>query len=248
MSTSRSFVSIHEAYLSVLRDIYENPDFFSSPRGQNIREKMNYQFTVMYPVSEPIRTLDQERNKVIASYTSKEHAWYDSGSLDVNDAAAISKFWAGLVNPDGKTINSNYGFLVNKDASEGNQAFNSPMKTPFEWARDKLLQDIDTRQAIVRFNKPKHCFDGNKDFVCTMYGNFHIRNNSLHFVVRMRSTDMHFGLVYDMPYFIHIQDMMLAELKGKYPSLEKGFFTFSSDSIHIYERSFTEVKKMLGVE
>jgi len=66
------------------------------------------------------------------------------------------------------------------------------------------------------------------------------------FAIRMRSTDMHFGLVFDMPYFIHLQEEMLAELKGTYPDLKMGSFTFSSDSLHIYERSFNVVEKMLG--
>lgn len=251
--------NVHEAYLSALEDVYFSPEYTCSPRGLRIREKMYYQFTVLNPVSEPIVTLDEDRNKTIESYTKKELEWYKSGSLLVEDAKKISKFWGNLANPDG-TINSNYGHLVLQDISEGNPAYENHgaeilpseceygMRTPWQWAKRSLLLDESSRQAVVRFNKPIHCYKGNKDFVCTMYGNFHIRDNKLMFAVRMRSSDLHYGLVFDMPFFIYLQDRMLQEIKPEYPNLKIGSFTFSADSIHIYERSFDVVLRMLGAE
>ena len=255
----RIFEDTHSAYLGVLKDVLYNPDYEASPRGMKIRERMYYQFQVLNPTSESIKTKDIKRNKVIDSYTKKELEWYKKGSLDVKDAAKISKFWTDLANPD-MTINSNYGHLVKQDISEGNPRYefwgaeflpaacNYGMKTPWQWSKESLLKDQDSRQAILRFNKPRHCYSGNKDFVCTMYGNFHIRDNKLMFTVKMRSTDLHYGLVFDMPYFIHLQEEMLQELGRAYPDLKIGSFTFSSDSLHIYERSFQIVKKMLGDE
>ena len=64
--------------------------------------------------------------------------------------------------------------------------------------------------------------------------------------VRMRSSDLHFGVVYDWPFFMKLQEMMCEELKTQYPDLKLGFFTFSTDSLHIYERSFKEVEQMLN--
>ena len=253
------FNDIHDAYTGVLKDIYTNPDYKSSPRGLKIREIMHYQFRVTNPKSEPIITHDGKRNAVIKSYTERELEWYKSGSILVDDASKISQFWSKLANPD-NTINSNYGHLVTKDKSEGDvgyeywehelmpQEVGYGMRTPWEWAKHSLMKDLDTRQAVVRFNKPKHCWNGNKDFVCTMFGNFHVREGKLMFVVRMRSTDMHYGLVFDMPYFIHLQEQMLKELQDAgHSHLEMGSFTFSSDSIHIYETSFNVVERMLGI-
>ena len=251
------FDNIHEAYLGVLADVYNNPDFTVSPRGMEIKEKMHYQFKVLNPSSESIITKDLKRNKTIESYTKKELEWYNSGSLLVDDAAKISSFWKDIANPDG-TINSNYGFLIKQDTSEGDPGYefwtaeflpaqvNYGMRTPWQWSKESLIKDKDSRQAIIRFNKPHHCYHGNKDFVCTMYGNFHIRDNKLMLVIRMRSTDLHFGLVFDMPYFIHLQEEMLQELKTTYPQLTIGSFVFSSDSLHIYKRSFKVVERMLG--
>ena len=244
----KRYNNIHEAYLGTLADVYNNPEFMCSPRGMAIREKMNYQVMILNPKSESIITKDTERNSVIDRYTKNEMKWYLSGSRDVEDAVKISKFWGQLANPDG-TINSNYGHLVLQDESEGWPVMEpNPdcLRTPFEWAKISLLRDKDTRQAIMRFNKPKHCYVGNKDFVCTMYSNFHIRDNKLNFTVRMRSSDLHFGVVYDWPFFIRLQETMLNELKDSYEDLSIGTFTFSSDSLHIYERSFKIVEKMMG--
>lgn len=241
----KSYRTISEAYLGSLADVYDNPDYVASPRGQQTREKLNYQFTVLYPSTDPIVTEDLERNKIIADYTNKELEWYKSGSIDVEDAKKISKFWGNLANKDG-TINSNYGFQLMVDESEGNKKFSETVRTPFQWALESLLNDEHSRQAIMRINKPSHCFDGNKDFVCTMYMNFHIRENTLRATVRMRSTDLFFGIVYDLPFFAWVQANLVEHLRDKYPNLTVGALTFSSDSYHIYDRNEEAILKMLG--
>jgi thymidylate synthase len=234
-----NYGNVDDAYLGALKQVRDEPDYECAPRGQSVKEIQYYQTTVLYPESRAIVTADKERNKVIESYTEKEMEWYLSGDRSVESAMKISKFWGKLANPDG-TINSNYGHLLFKDTSEGNGG------TPYEWALNALKKDKDTRQAVMRFNKPKHCYDGNKDFVCTMYANAHIRLDKLNFVVRMRSSDLHFGVVFDWPFFIRVQEMLIADLKDPYPELTIGSFTFSTDSLHIYERSFDVVNKMIG--
>jgi len=257
MNIYNIYYDVHDAYLSTLTDVYDDPDYESAPRGMKVKEKMHYQFRVLNPTSECIVTADKERNKAISSYTEKELEWYKSGSIFVEDAKKISKFWGILANPD-DTINSNYGYLLMQDLTEGNPAYefydaevlpaacHYGMRTPWQWAKDSLLEDLDTRQAVLRFNKSRHCYRGNKDFVCTMYANFHVRDDKLMFVVRMRSSDLYFGLVYDMPFFIYLQEKMLGELKVKHPKLSMGSFTFSADSIHIYENKFSAIERMLG--
>jgi len=149
------FNNIHDAYIEVLKDVYDNPEFTSSPRGMKIREIMHYQFRVENPKSESIVTKDKDRNKIINSYTEKELKWYKSGSLLVEDASKISSFWKNVANSDG-TINSNYGYLVEQDASEGNPLYefagaefipaevNHGMRTPKQWVKESLLKDKDS--------------------------------------------------------------------------------------------------------
>ena len=235
---------INEAYLKVLKDVYNNPDYRAAPRGLPIREKIDYSFAILYPTSEPIKTADAERNKVIDDYTRKEVELYNSGTNKVADFAKASKFWEKLANPDG-TINSAYGFLIWKYYSCTSN-FNNRAMTPWEWAKESLLADKDTRQAVMHFALAEHKWLGNKDQVCTMHSNWLIRDNKLNLTVTMRSQDMVKGAAYDWPWFISLMDKMLEELKPAYPTLEKGKYTHICHSIHCYEKDADIILKMIG--
>lgn len=259
-----SYPDLHEAYLGTLKDIYYNYDYRSSPRGLPIREKLDYSFRITNPVNEPIVTNDLDRNKVIVSYTQKETELYDSCTNRVEDFAKASKFWEKIANSDG-TVNSAYGYLIWKNKSHGS-AYESEavciekgtetsgdlyrhktkFRTPWEWAKESLMEDKDSRQAILRFSLPEHQWKGNKDQTCTMHGNFLIRDNKLNLSVVMRSNDLVLGLVYDLPWFISLMDKMIEELKPRYPDLTKGNYTHTVHSLHIYERDEERVKKMIG--
>lgn len=250
------YSTIHEAYLETLKDIYFNYEYKTAPRGLPIREKTDYTFRITNPVAEPIVTNDPERNKVIADYTAKEVELYNSCSNLASDFGKASKFWLNLANPDG-TVNSAYGHLIWANKSHGNQTFefgqpcdhvtNAGKRTPWEWAKMSLIQDKDTRQAILRFSLPEHAWVGVKDFTCTMHGNFLIRDNKLHFSVIMRSNDLWLGLTYDLPWFVSLIDKMLEELKSHYPNLTKGHYTHTVHSLHLYERDEEKIKKAIGI-
>jgi len=254
--------SIHEAYLNALRDVWYNYEFKSSPRGLPCREIIDYSFRVTNPIGEPIRTLDEARNEVIKSYTAKEIELYDSCTNKAEDFGQASKFWLSLANPDG-TVNSAYGHLIWSKRSHGDPVFegsNVPIetvrdnpaifdnlyRTPWEWCVESLRKDKDTRQAILRFSLPEHQWLGNKDQVCTMYGNFLIRDDKLHFSVFMRSNDLMKGLVFDLSWFVGLMDKMIEELKPIYPNLTKGLYSHTANSMHIYEKDGPAILKMLG--
>jgi thymidylate synthase len=254
----RVYENIHEAYLKTLDDVYHNYEYRSSPRGLPIREKLDYTFKVISPSSESIRTRDRDRNEVIASYTEKEKQLYDSGSCLAEDFSKASKFWEKLANPDG-TINSAYGYLIWHNRSHGNPLYESgesrphrgnshTMRTPWEWVKQSLTQDKDSRQAVLRFSLPEHFWVGNKDMTCTLHANFTIREDRLNMSVVMRSNDLVKGLVYDMPWFCSLMDKMLQELKPVYPNLIKGHYTHTVHSLHTYERDSETIEKMLGLK
>jgi len=250
------FKTLSQAYMNMLASVWYSPDYESAPRGQAVREILNYTFTVLYPTSQPITTNDPERNRVIAEYTAKEHELYHSGSNDVADFAKASKFWNKLANPDG-TVNSAYGYLIWHNKSHGHQWFerghNQPnmaneeiFRTPWEWAKLSLEQDKDTRQAILRFSLPEHAWVGNKDQVCTQHASFMIRDDKLHMTVVMRANDGTKGLAYDAPFFVSLMEQMVQELLPTYPTLTIGHYTHIAHSMHLYERDEQVVLAMLG--
>ncbi len=253
----KCYKTIHEAYLGSLADVFDFPNHIAEPRGQRTREKLDYQFRVSEPKVEPIVTKDPERNAVIADYTAKEVALYDSCSNSAEDFGKASKFWLKLANPDG-TVNSAYGHLIWKKKSHGHPFFealaegeepelvSNRRRTPWEWAKLSLETDKDSRQAIVRFSLPEHQWVGNKDQTCTMHAIFMIRENKLNLTVTMRSNDLTLGLVYDLPWFISLMYRMRSELLPKYPELEIGSYTHYVHSLHIYDRDQDKILKMLG--
>jgi thymidylate synthase len=262
MGNRNTFDTTSQAYLAALKDVLYSPQYKCAPRGLPIHEITDYSFTVKYPDAWPIVTQDTERNKVIEKYTAQEMELYNSCSNRVEDFAKASKFWEKIANADG-TINSAYGYLIWKNKSLGNADFETKeerhaafdfgvvhqvpaFRTPWEWCLESLKADKDTRQAILRFSLPEHHWVGNKDFVCTLSGNFLIRNNKLNFSVVMRSQDLVLGAAYDWPWFVSVQQRMVNDLRSTYPGITIGSYTHYCHSAHIYERDFEKVRKMIG--
>ena len=159
-------------------------------------------------------------------YFAGEMAWYLHRDNNIDYINKFSGFWKGITNPGTNEINSNYGSLV----------FNEQIG----WVVDSLLADDNSRQAIMFFNQPKFQFKGNKDFVCTMYANFFIRNNELNMKIQMRSNDVFYGLTFDAPFFSFLMQTVYLILKkhDKYNSLKLGTYYHYADNIHFYERHY----------
>jgi len=166
-------------------------------------------------------------------YFAGEMAWYLHRDTDIDYINKFSTFWKGITNPGTNEINSNYGALVFNEEQLG-------------WVVDSLLADKNTRQAIMFFNQPKFQFHGNKDFVCTMYANFFVRNNKLNMKIQMRSNDIFYGLTFDAPFFSFLMQTVYLILKKHeiYKTLELGTYYHFADNIHFYERHFELADKI----
>lgn len=200
----------------------------SQPRNLKVRELIYGQFDVDSTL--PFASFkDRAFNW---KYFAGEVAWYLKKDRDINYINKFSNFWKFITNPNSNTINSNYGSLL----------FGSQLK----WCLDSLKSDDNTRQAIAFLNQPKFQFEGNKDFVCTMYLNFFIRDNKLNMKVQMRSNDIFYGLTFDAPFFAVVHQHMLLWLKEYKPTLELGTYTHFADNIHYYERHFELSEQILA--
>ncbi len=231
-----------------MRDVYHQYQYKAAPRGMPIREILNYGFCIRQPYSESPTTKDSTRNKIIKQYFQREKELYGSGTKSADDFGKAAKMWLQIQNPDG-TVNSAYGHLIWFKKSVGHSTFgNGRFMTPWEWAKESLIRDRDTRQAILRFSLPEHQWFGNKDQVCTMHGTFHIRDGRLHLCMVTRATEVFYGFPYDVPWFMSLMDRMLEELKDVYPDLQKGLYTQFVHSLQMYERDREAVEKMLGLK
>mgnify|MGYP000007413129 FL=1 len=213
-------MSFSNTFKNIIQHIDTDGDV-SQPRDLKVKESIlsNFVINPKQPIADfPQRTFNWK-------YLAGEMAWYLKQDRDIDYIGNFSNFWSRITNPDSNEINSNYGSLV----------FN---KKEFGWVIDSLEADKNSRQSIMFFNQPKFKFEGNKDFVCTMYANFFIRHDILHMKVQMRSNDIFYGLTFDAPFFAFLQQSVYLKLKETYPELELGLYYHYADNLHFYERHF----------
>jgi len=199
----------------------------SQPRDLKVRE-LTLETLALDP-SSPF--VNYNSRKFPWKYFAGELAWYLNKDTNVDYINSFSGMWKTLTNPGTNEINSNYGSLLFGDQ--------------LQWVVDSLKADSNTRQAIAFLNQPKYQFKGNKDFVCTMYLNFFIRDNKLNMKVQMRSNDIFYGLTFDAPFFAFVHQHVLLWLKDTYPNLELGTYFHSADNIHFYEKHFELAENIL---
>lgn len=230
--------------------IYTGPDFatvykeslidlmnsgsLNDPRGTKTKEFLNTALVMENPQA---CLYENEVRSSQRKYIAGELLWYYSGRNDIDFISRFSKVWQNLQNEDG-TANSAYGYLIFKNETVAGF-------TQFEWVVNCLLADLNTRQAVMHLNLPTHQYIGNKDFVCTMYINFHVREEKLHMTVHMRSNDVVTGTPTDVAFFSTLQMQVLFMLNQVHPNITLGSYTHIADSYHVYDRHYDLVERMI---
>ena len=229
-----------DAYVSALKNLMENGRE-KSPRGLKVKYFQNFLFSVENPGdvfhcdSRPYRW----------DYLNKELSLYFKGERSSDKFAEASKFWKHLENPDG-TINSNYGYLVfYKPIVTDFTSDDDKNMTQWKYAKQQLISDKDTRQALMFISSPHVQFKGNKDFICTLNYTFSINEDVLSLEVNRRSQDAILGIVYDYAWEWLLLVKMYNELLEYYPTLKIGSYTMFCNNFHVYEKNFELVKNMI---
>ena len=167
-------------------------------------------------------------------YIVRELEWYESTSRNVNDIpGVVPAIWQSIATKEGM-INSNYGWCIWSDEN-----FNQ-----YENVLKELRANPDSRRATMIYNRPSmhqdYDRDGMNDFMCTFANSFFIRDGKLisHFI--MRSTDAVFGFNNDVAWAMHVQKKLARDLE-----VLPGDLIWTSANIHVYERHFSALEKMI---
>lgn len=221
-------------YYSLLQTVYSIGNH-TRPRGHLTKELTGQKLVIddynlfASPIHRPIEDIMQ--------YLMAETAWYMSGELNPSNIVRNAKMWGEITNEFGN-INSNYGHRVfyrkNKNWLSG-----------FEFALNCLQADKETRNAIIIYNEPDLCYNGNKDFICSQNQHFLIRNDELNCFIHLRSSDLIFGVYFNSPWWSLVHQQMFLSLKNLYRDLTLGKIEVFISSAHIYERHFGLVEKIL---
>jgi thymidylate synthase len=175
-------------------------------------------------------------------YIQHERDWYESQDLSINGHEGIQEnpIWTNVCSKEpNREINSNYGWCVFSKAN-GYQYF---------YAKKQLLNDPNTRQASIIYNRPSIQWEwdqgGKHDFMCTWNTRQFIRNNKFYYIVNMRSQDSINGFYSDYPHHCDVYMKMYNEIKAeKYHDLEIAEIIWNADSFHIYDRHFDMLRKL----
>lgn len=209
---------IDKIYLSVCRDLLH------APKVMNTRELTNVKIQLKDINNNVVGVRD-----ISLSYLFGELLWYFNGMNDVEFISKFSRMWERLTD-DGETCNSAYGYLMK-------------YKYGFDQI-DKVITllkiDPDSRRAVINLNVPNENMITTKDEPCTVALQFLIRKGRLHCTTFMRSNDIWFGFPYDVAFFTELQKYVADELR-----LEYGTYTHFVTSVHLYDKDYETVKKIV---
>ena len=114
---------------------------------------------------------------------------------------------------------------------------------------ETILNDFETRRAIMYIGDNDNLNSDSKDKRCTCYIQFFIRNNKLDMIVSMRSNDAIYGLGNDLPFFNLVHNLMYFYIKGSgFDYLNKGKYIHCANSFHVYKRHFKMLNKIINEE
>jgi thymidylate synthase len=196
-----------------------------SPRGMNCYETLALQSKIN--MNNPI--IFNKRRELGYKFMAAEAAWILSG---YNDVATISQYSKDIskFSDDGETFFGAYGPKIHEQ-------LDATIAT--------LHNDIHTRQAVIniwRENPPP-----TKDVPCTLSLQFLVRDNTMHCVASMRSSDLWLGHPYDIFNFSAVAfyiGMRVGDLNGDKP-LKLGYLHLTAGSKHIYERNAEAVGQII---
>lgn len=196
----------------------------AAPRGMNVVESMAYQSVVM--MSDPV--ILNEKRKLGYKFMAAEAAWILSGDNRVDTIKPYSKDISKF-SDDGITFFGAYGPKV---------------FAQIPYVVSTLHNDLNSRQAVI--NIWRETPPPTKDVPCTLSLQFLVRENVLHCVASMRSSDLWLGHPYDIVNFSAVAFAVLLQLRNMQgDNIQLGYLFLTAGSKHIYERNYDGVREIL---
>lgn len=237
MNNTFSAIDIDEIYYNILEKLINWPDYITKPRELTTYELLNTTIEIKEPRR---RIITYKHRQLSLTYLAGELAFYLSGSRSLKFISHYSKFW-NKISDNGRTVNSCYGYKLFKKRTRD--------ITQYEYAREQLYKDIDTRKAVMIIYTSENTNLHTHDNPCTMYLQFFIRDWQLILHTYMRSSDVWFGVAYDIPFFTVVQELMLIHLKimdcEKFEKLMLGSFYLHTGSLHLYAHNLIQAEQLV---
>ena len=192
-------------------------------RGSDVLELIDQKLKLTNPTK--LGIYDRAR-KFKKEYAIAELLWYIGRDPKPGNIGELASIWKDIQDDEGK-VESNYGLYI--------------FGENWEWVVTELESDPESRRAVISIYDNSHKHSNYKDHPCTMSLQFLIRNEHLHLIWNMRSSDIVFGFCNDMFCASMILQLMLNEFDEM--DLRLGDITFNLGSLHVYERHFKMIIK-----
>lgn len=235
---------MNKEYLEmVLRIIDEGKH--SSPRGMGVTEIFNVNFFLEEPMNNICTVKPFHTRK---KYAEAEFQWYVSGSNKIADMGEFAYLWEQF-SDDGIHVNSAYGHYIFPKFSippvyYENIGTQFSSVSQWDWIKNKLTEDKDSRQAIININQPMHKAytnpGGTRDFPCCVCMLFDIRDGRLNMTSVFRSQDVNTGLRNDVYTMTKLQEKMALEL-----NIELGWFCNFAHNMHLYDKDRAQAEEFI---
>lgn len=203
--------------------------------ARNTKSRNVHNVAIVLDARQPVIT-NFEHRKMNLAYAKREWLWYLGADPKDDSICEHATAWKKLQQADG-TFYSNYGqYLFGRRGDA---------PTQFEYIIRTLKSDQQSRRASMVLLKAEHLYDGNTDTVCTYAINFFINQGHLDMTVMMRSNDVIWGFTNDAFCFWNLYLFVFQVLKATMPELQWGSYTHMANSMHVYDRHYDMIHRMV---
>lgn len=208
--------NINIQWLQTLNKLVKS-NLISEPRNLKIYEIINNSTCVNMKF--PILTITER--KLGYKFMVRESWWIMDGRNTVDTITDYSKAISSFSN-DGFNFDGAYGPRV---------------VDQLRYIVDMLEKDRDTRQAVLTIWRPNP--RDSKDIPCTVAIQWIIRDNKIHCIDNMRSSDIWLGWPYDIFNFTMLTGYILLLLRERgIDNIELGNIYLNAGSQHLYENNY----------
>jgi len=232
----RNYKNCLEAIKNVARDLAVRGITYNAKTVQNrlledteFKELIAVQFSILDIRDKRDDMLDyifKDKNEAlnIKRYIYQE-CYERFEDLDINPGKSYlyrEEFWKQYLNNEGKF----------------DYTYNERLHLNSQWIKaiETLKLDKGNRQAIISIWNPSEDINytnGIKRVPCSIYYHIIIRDDKVHLIYRMRSSDLVNHLPIDLYLATLTLEKALVDLRTRYPELKAGYLFFSSDCLHV---------------
>jgi len=220
----RGFAGFSDAYVAVLDEVVNRPEYEIAPRGMPSLECLD----VSFRLDDPRRRLPYlPGRKVNVVFHLAETLWYLSGRRDLAMPAYYAPRMAAY-SVDGKTM--------------AGTAYGPSLRTQWDQVVGLLRRDPDTKRAVISLFRPAElAVTDNPDVSCAIAVQFLLRDGRLNMTVYMRGNDAYRGMVGDVFAFTFIQEFVATQ-----HGAALGSYAHHVGSMHVNLPDLSAAKRAIG--